>query len=365
MTLAVLLADLPVESPLSEGLGGAWLASGVAGVLIAGFLLWRRSRRAPGTGDRLGPYTLEAKIGEGGMGEVYRGHHALLRRPTAIKTLRLEVSDEEAIQRFEQEVQLTGQLRHPNTVAVYDYGRAPGNRFYYAMEYLTGAPIDAIVGKTGAFGEGRTIHVLRQLCGSLSEAHSIRLIHRDVKPSNLILCVRGGVYDWLKVVDFGLVKDVGNDLDALSHASGHISGTPLYMAPEALIPQFRHDGRQDIYAIGAVGYFLLTGENVFDGPDPVSIMRSHIKDVPEPPSVRAGRPIAGDLEALILRCLAKKPEDRPSTAAALARELEGCAAAGAWRPADAQGWWILNEAQLDLPEPLQHAEATSGFFLKS
>ena len=340
---------------------------GVAATIVLVLVVRAVMKRggAPASDDRVGPYTLDAKIGEGGMGEVYRGHHHILRRATAIKTLRLDQADEEGKSRFEQEVQLTGQLRHPNTVAVYDYGHADDGRFYYAMEYLTGAPLESVVRKTGPLPPGRAIHLLRQLCGSLSEAHGIRLIHRDVKPSNLILCVRGGVYDWLKVVDFGLVKDVGNDLDELAIKSGHIAGTPLYMAPEALIPKFKHDGRQDIYAIGAVGYYMLTGTHVFDAADPVAIARAHIKEAPEPPSKRIGEAIEPTLEALILRCLEKKPEARPPTAGALARELEACPQAGEWTPSQAQAWWIQHEAQLGIPEPLQHAEATSAFFLRS
>ncbi|MDF1701942.1 MAG: serine/threonine-protein kinase [Planctomycetota bacterium] len=355
--------DKSVAADLVVALAVAGVLGTIAVVLIVRALLRRRGIAV--NGDQVGPYRLEEKIGEGGMGEVYRGRHETLRRASAIKTLRLDMADEEAVSRFEQEVQLTGQLRHPNTVAVYDYGHAADGRFYYAMEYLTGAPLETVVRKTGPLPEGRAIHLLRQLCGSLSEAHGIRLIHRDVKPSNLILCVRGGVYDWLKVVDFGLVKDVANDLDALAHASGHIAGTPLYMAPEALIPKFKHDGRQDIYAIGAVAYFMLTGTHVFDDKDPVAIMKAHIKLEPESPSTRAGRTIEPTLEALILRCLAKKPEDRPPTAGALAHELEACPDAGAWAPAHAQAWWITHEAELGIPEPLQHAEATSAFFLRS
>ncbi|MDJ0973661.1 MAG: serine/threonine-protein kinase, partial [Planctomycetota bacterium] len=312
--------------------------------------------------QQLGPYTLDALIGEGGMGEVYRGRHARLRRPTAIKTLRVDAADEEGIARFEQEVQLTASLRHPNTVAVYDYGRTDDGRFYYAMEYLTGAPIDAILRATGPFDEGRTIHVLRQLCGSLNEAHGIRLIHRDIKPGNLILCVRGGVYDWLKVVDFGLVKEVGSELEEKLEAEEHITGTPLYMAPEALMPKYRHDGRQDIYAVGAIGYFMLTGEHVFTHENEIEILRQHIRAKPVPPSERAGREIEPTLEALLLQCLAKKPGERPGTANALLHALEQCPDCATWTPEDAQAWWIKSEPVLGIPEPLPHAESASTFF---
>lgn len=349
----------PAIDPWILVVGAALLGLVAIGGVVT---LLRRRRGRPG---RLGPYTLERKLGEGGMGEVYLGHHALLRRPTAIKTLGRGSTDAEALGRFEQEVQLTALLRHPCTVAVYDYGRTRGGRFYYAMEYLTGASLDKIVRTTGWFHEGRTIHVLRQLCGSLSEAHGIRLIHRDIKPSNLILCVRGGVYDWLKVVDFGLVKDVGNDLDARLGSEDTITGTPLYMAPEALRPKFRHDGRQDIYAMGAVGYYMLTGTHVFPGTDQLAVLKQHVQDTPERPSERAGRPIEPTLEALILQCLEKKPEKRPPTAGALLHALDACPDVGAWTSQAAQAWWIQNEAALDLPEPLPHAEATAGFFALS
>ena len=337
-------------------MGVALLGLVAVGVLIAFF------RRRRGGLGRLGPYTLDRKLGEGGMGQVYLGHHARLRRPTAIKTLGQGSRDAEALGRFEQEVQLTALLRHPCTVSVYDYGRTRGGRFYYAMEYLTGASIEKIVRTTGPFSEGRTIHVLRQLCGSLSEAHGIRLIHRDIKPSNLILCVRGGVYDWLKVVDFGLVKDVGNDLDEKLGSEDTITGTPLYMAPEALRPKFRHDGRQDIYAVGAVAYYMLSGTHVFPGTNQMAVLKQHAQDKPEPLSKRTGRPIEPTLEALILQCLEKKPEDRPPTAGALLHALDLCPDVGAWTSQAAQAWWIQHEAALDLPEPLPHAEATAGFF---
>lgn len=347
---------------------------GLLGVIVglaAGLLLARRWSAATndaatpsgGAGiGQLGPYTLDEKIGEGGMGDVFRGHHALLRRATALKTLKPEAIDEEALLRFEQEVQLTSQLRHPNTVAIYDYGRTDEGTFYYAMEYLTGAPLDAIVNATGPFEDGRTIHVLAQVCGSLTEAHGIRLIHRDIKPGNLVLCVRGGVYDWLKVLDFGLVKDVGNDLDRLSTEAGYITGTAQYMAPEGMIPEFRHDGRQDIYAIGCVAYYLLTGDHVFRGRTDIEILKQHLKATPEPPSRRTERRIDPALEKLILQCLEKKPDARPPTAGALAHALAACPAAGSWTASDAQHWWILNEKRLALQEPLPHAEAAAGFF---
>ncbi len=357
---------MPAPLPTPAALDPASVLVGVLVASTATFVLWwlRRRGSRPGNGgvspSRLGPYTLERKIGDGGMGEVYLARHAQLARPAAVKALRMNVADEEAISYFEQEVQLTAQLRHPNTVAIYDHGRTRDGRFYYAMEYLAGASLERIIAKTGPFGESRTIHVLRQLCGSLSEAHGVRLIHRDIKPGNLMLCVRGGVYDWLKVLDFGLVKNVADDIE--EDMPKHISGTPHYMAPEALSPAFRHDGRQDLYAIGAVAYFMLAGDHVFRGETDIEILRKHIKDAPEPLSERTGRDIEPTLERLVMQCLEKVPDARPPTAGAVLHALEACPDAGVWSPEAAQQWWIQNEPKLDIPEPLPHAEAASTFF---
>jgi serine/threonine-protein kinase len=211
---------------------------------------------------RLGQYTLEEKLGEGGMGVVYRARHALLRRPTAVKLLKGDRLGEASLRRFEREVQLTASLSHPNTVSVYDFGRTPEGVVYYAMEYLEGLSLEQLVAEAGAQPPGRVVHVLRQVLGALAEAHGVGLVHRDVKPGNVILCERGGLSDVAKVVDFGLVKDL-DAADALSH-EGMLVGTPLYLAPEA-IRSPNADPRSDLYSLGAVAYVLLTGNHVFDG----------------------------------------------------------------------------------------------------
>jgi eukaryotic-like serine/threonine-protein kinase len=268
---------------------------------------------------------------------VYKAKHALLRRPTAIKLLHSADATHAAVARFEREVQLTSQLEHPNTIAIYDYGRTPEGTFYYAMEYLDGITLEDLVIAQGPLPEGRVIFVLRQVCGALAEAHGIGLIHRDVKPANIVLNHRGGLADFVKVLDFGLVKAVVGS--AQLTAQDMVIGTPLYMAPEAIEHPEKIDHRTDIYAVGAVGYFLLTGAPVFSGKDTLEICRRHIKDQPQPPSERINRPVSPDLEALILRCLAKKPDDRPATAMLLVEELGRCAAAGTWARADAETWW--------------------------
>jgi serine/threonine-protein kinase len=289
---------------------------------------------------QLGQYTLEQKIGEGGMGAVYRARHAFLRRPTAIKLLPPEKAGEETIRRFEREVQLTASLTHPNTVAIFDYGRTSGGVFYFAMEYLDGINLDQLVRLDGPQPPGRVVHILEQVSGALAEAHGIGLVHRDVKPANIILCERGGQPDVAKVVDFGLVKRIDvpeGDPTAGLTAVDTIVGTPLYMAPEAVSGDAL-DARSDLYALGAVAYFLLTGTPVFTGKTVLEVFSKLLSTPPERPSARLGRPIPPRLEDLVLQCLAKSPEDRPRSAQALRDELAGLCT-DTWSMADAARWW--------------------------
>jgi len=286
---------------------------------------------------QLGQYTLEAKLGEGGMGVVYRARHAMLRRPTAVKLLKPEWLGEASLRRFEREVQLTASLSHPNTVTVFDYGRTPEGVFYYAMEYLEGLGLDELVAADGPQRPGRVVHILRQVLEALAEAHSAGLVHRDVKPANVILCERGGVPDVAKVVDFGLVKDL-DQAEALTH-DGALVGTPHYLAPEA-IGSAAADARSDIYSAGAVAYYLLTGGNVFDGRTIVEVCGHHLHTPPTPPSERLGRPLPSALEAWVLECLEKDPARRPQSATEAAARLERCGLDGTWTRRDARGWWV-------------------------
>lgn len=289
---------------------------------------------------RLGQYTLEEKIGAGGMGVVYRASHAMLRRPTAIKLLPPDRAGEANLLRFEREVQLTAQLSHPNTVAIYDYGRTPEGVFYYAMEYLDGVNLEDLVRADGPLPPGRVIAVLRQVCGALAEAHGRGLVHRDIKPANIILTERGGEPDVAKVVDFGLVKPLSRDsFDVTMPGSTVLTGTPLYMAPEAMTEPEASDPRSDLYAVGAVGYFLLTGRAVFDGASVAEIIGHHLHTEPVPPSARGPQPVPTDLENVILRCLRKRPSDRPADARALRDDLLRCRSAQAWTTDEAAAWW--------------------------
>jgi serine/threonine-protein kinase len=308
------------------------LATGASAVIYG---LRREAREA----RKLGQYTLEEKLGEGGMGVVYRARHAMLRRPTAVKLLPSDRAGEASLARFEREVQLTASLTHPNTVTVFDYGRTSDGIFYYAMELLDGASLESVVAVAGPLPSERVTHVLHQVASALSEAHQVGLIHRDVKPANIILCRQGGVDDVPKVVDFGLVKDVERGSGVSLTQGDVIAGTPLYLSPEAITAPDAMDARADLYSLGAVGYFALTATHVFDGRTTVEVCAKHLHEAPEPPSRRIGRPLPEDLQSLLLDCLAKQPESRPATAGELCRRLEACDSFGQWTPDKASAWW--------------------------
>lgn len=308
----------------------AWSASAVvAAYAIAKVVYGLRAEVK--SAMRLGQYTLEEKIGEGGMGAVYRARHALLRRPTAVKLLAPERNDRTHVQRFEREVQLTSMLTHPNTIAIYDFGHTRDGVFYYAMELLDGVSLEELVDKEGPQAPGRVVHIMAQVAGALAEAHDAGLIHRDVKPANVFLCARAGTKDFVKVLDFGLVKQVDSAAPALSRADA-IAGTPLYMAPESITDAEGIDARVDIYALGGVAYWLLTGTAPFDGANLVEICSHHLHTPVEPPSKRLGAAVPQALEDLVLRCLAKSRDERPSSAADLLGLLRACQEQLPWDP---------------------------------
>lgn len=312
------------------------------------------ARRSAIEARRLGQYALDDKLGAGGMGVVYRAHHNMLHRPTAVKLLHAENTNEQAIARFEREVQLTSHLTHPNTIAIYDYGRTPEGVFYYAMEYLDGISLDDVVSRFGRLPQERVVHILQQLCGSLSEAHAMGLIHRDVKPANIMLTKCGGMRDFVKLLDFGLVKS--QEVQREVTLAGSLIGTPLYMSPEA-IARKEQDGRSDLYAVGAVGYYLLTGGPVFNGNTILELCRQHTEQTPTSPSQRAGVVVNHDVEQLIMQCLAKRPEDRPATAEVLEDQFAACTVAATWTRESAKQWWDENlsgetPSPNDLPQTL-------------
>jgi eukaryotic-like serine/threonine-protein kinase len=354
-----------------------WSVIGVTLATVASRVIYGL-RREVREAQKLGQYTLLEKLGEGGMGQVFRAQHAMLRRPTAVKLLHPDRAlGAEDLARFEREVQLTAQLSHPNVVTVFDYGRTPDGVFYYAMELLDGRNLEDVIEDTGPMPPARAIHVLAQVARALGDAHSVGLIHRDIKPANIILCARGSTRDVAKVVDFGLVKQLGAGADEIAHEpggdalssgvervvdvsrTGTILGTPMYLAPEALRDPDSLDGRADLYALGAVAYFLLTGTAVFGGRTVVDACRHHLHTAPEPPSARLRSrkadvaALPDDLEAIVLQCLAKSPADRPQSAADLERALMSCSVAGTWTDADARKAWA--NATVPPPAPGERA----------
>jgi hypothetical protein len=323
---------------------------GLCAIAIFGFTLVvarlrREAQRAAIEAQQLGQYKLEEKLGAGAMGVVYKGYHAMLRRPTAVKLLDIDKVNETSIARFEREVQITCQLNHPNTVAIFDFGRTPEGVFYYAMEYLNGIDLQTLVERYGPQEERRVIHILQQICGSLYEAHSLGLVHRDIKPANTMLNRRGFEPDVVKVLDFGLVKALDEERNANSTSAGSLTGTPQYMSPESIQNPTAVDARADIYAVGAVGYFLLTGTPVFQGQSVVELCNMHVNQTPQSPSERLGKPISKELEHAILSCLDKSRAKRPQTARDLSQLLSRSPEANHWSLEDADRWWSQHERE--------------------
>jgi serine/threonine-protein kinase len=281
-----------------------------------------------------------------------------LRRPTAIKLLPIDKVGEQTIARFEREVQQTSRLEHPNSVYIYDYGRSADGVFYYAMEYLDGLNLQQLVDRYGPIRNSRVRHLLLQAANALAEAHSMGLIHRDIKPANIMVCERGGIPDVVKVLDFGLVKELeeGKGDAGVTNAES-IIGTPHYLAPEAIKSPEAISPATDIYALGAVGYFLLTGEEPFRADSVVEVCAKHLTEEPTPPSEKAEE-VDPALEQLILRCLAKDPADRPRDGQALADALEALDLHH-WSARDARAWWKDYQAQ---PSPEYQEEAPHELF---
>jgi serine/threonine-protein kinase len=308
------------------------LATAVTSHVIYG--LRRQVRHAM----RLGQYELGRKLGEGGMGVVHEATHLMLRRPTAVKLLPVEKAGEQTVARFEREVVQTSRLEHPNSVSIYDYGRTPDGQFYYAMELVDGVTLQQLVDRDGALSEGRAAVILRQAARALAEAHARGLVHRDVKPANVMLCERAQVPDTVKVLDFGLVKAVDDpEADGLTQANA-IVGTPHYLAPEAISSPDDVGPPADVYALGAIGFLLVTGREVFPGKSTIDVCSKHLHTAPDSPTAVRGEAIHPDLEALILRCLEKRPDARPRDGAALADALDRLDLPG-WGREEAGAWW--------------------------
>jgi serine/threonine-protein kinase len=346
---AALLRQNPDLAPVVAQLSAAekwgsnifFLAIGAALAVYGSFLV-NGLRVELHEARKFGQYRLIRKLGEGGMGEVYLAEHALLKRPCALKTIKgSATSDPLALARFEREVQSSARLAHPNTIEIYDYGHTADGTFYYVMEYLRGLSLDDLLRECGPLPPGRVIYLFRQVCAGLAEAHGQGMVHRDLKPANVFVAVRGGQWDVAKILDFGLVKLTGDPAAATLTADMVVSGTPLYMAPEQAAAELTLDARADLYALGAVMYSALTGRPPFEGHSPFAVMMAHARDPVTPP--RTLRPdVPADLERVVLRCLAKRPEDRYQTSRALREDLSACAAASEWGPHRAEVWWEVH-----------------------
>lgn len=288
---------------------------------------------------QLGQYRLKERIGAGGMGEVYLAEHQLLKRPCAIKLIRASsAEDPNALARFEREVRTTAKLSHWNTIHIFDYGHTDDGTFYYVMEYLPGLSLADLVKRYGPMPASRVIHLLRQACHALREAHAVGLVHRDIKPANIFAAQRGGLFDVAKLLDFGLVKQTREDQGLELTREGRCSGSPLYMSPEQATAVTHPDARSDIYSMGATAYYLLTGQTPFTGSNPIQVMVAHARDPVTPPShVHPDVPL--DVERVVMRCLAKEPGDRFPDAVSLDMAFAECADSGAWTDADANRWW--------------------------
>lgn len=306
---------------------------------------------------RFGMYTVEEEVGSGGMGTVYRARHALLRRPAAIKVLSRGVATEIGQKRFEREVQLSAKLGHPNTISIFDYGRTRDGTLYYVMEHVEGLDLRRLVTSDGAQPEPRAIHILTQLLGALAEAHAAGIVHRDVKPSNILLGEVGGMVDVVKVVDFGLVKPAPGGSYSQITVDGLLLGTPRYMAPEMIMGSSLADARSDVYAVGLVAYFLLAGVHAVPATDLSEVITLQQRQMPPAIADARGEAVAPDLDAFVTRCIQKDPERRFADAGAALRALEACRDAGAWSETWAREWWASYRATVDAVRAAHSAAA--------
>jgi serine/threonine-protein kinase len=304
----------------------------------------------------MGNYFIEQELGAGGMGQVYRARHALIRRPTAVKVMQVAGEEQQAaIKRFEREVQVSATLSHPNTITIYDFGHTPDNKFYYVMEYLDGLDLQEAVERFGPLTAERAVFILAQVCSAMGEAHARSIVHRDIKPSNIYLTHRGGLYDFVKVLDFGLAKQLEVQESVALTKTGVAVGTPRYISPEAIKGAENIDGRSDLYCLGAVAYWMITGRPVFDSSSSVELMIDHMRAIPSPPSQVTELSIPRDLEIIVMQCLSKDPNDRFQTAEEMELALRAIHFDEPWTQQKAREWWdlhgLVSETPPDLPRP--------------
>jgi eukaryotic-like serine/threonine-protein kinase len=315
-------------------------------------------RTTPPLPKSIGRYQILGGLGAGAMGAVYKGFDPLIKRTLAIKTIRLDIprgSEEykNFLERFYQEARISGTLSHPNIVTLFDIGEDQGQPFL-ALEFVEGETVESQIDRGAKFRPEKVISIVSQVASALDYAHSKGVIHRDVKPANLMLCVRGGIPDHVKILDFGLVKELHAEADVGLSVAGALLGTPLYMAPEAIVDSEHVDARVDIYALGAVAYQLLAGVPPFSGTGLVEICAKHLHEAPRPPSEHAREPVPAGLERLVLACLAKRPAERPASAARLLDALDALDDVPAWNQAAAESWWR------DTPLRIRHKSRESA-----
>jgi serine/threonine-protein kinase len=359
LTVSIAVVSLLVHGTPSDFLGSPWLpiVRLAIPILICAGIAWAISYRVfslardVSKARKLGSYQLSEKIGSGGMGEVWKAKHRFLARPAAVKLIRPETltpsSDgstaRAVIRRFEREAQVTAQLTSPHSITLYDFGTSDDGAFYYVMELLDGRDLKTLVRDHGPVPAERAVHFLREACDSLADAHDRGLIHRDIKPANIFACRRGRDLDFTKVLDFGLVKkvhEVGSEMLSQLSAAGVTSGTPGFMAPEMVTAEAEVDARADIYALGCVAYWLLTGQLVFEGNTAMAMLIQHVKETPPPLSSRTELVIPERLERLVMACLAKHPSERPASAEMVGDELAAIAAdLPPWTRDRAERWW--------------------------
>jgi serine/threonine-protein kinase len=359
LPVALMIADSQLDRTtgphvLSALPGVAIAMATAAAVAVFGSHKIRELHKKAHEAECVGQYRLKRVLGIGGMGTVYLAEHVLLRRPCAVKLISpLQAGDPKTLMRFEREVQAAATLTHWNTVEVFDYGHTEDGTFYYVMEYLPGMDLQDMVERHGPLPPERAVRLLRQVCEALREAHGIGLIHRDVKPSNIIACERGGVYDVAKLLDFGLVKTFGPGRDAAKlTGDGGFTGSPAFLSPEQALGREHLDARSDIYNVGAVAYFLMTAKLTFDRQSALEMLHAHAYE-PLVPSPEFKEAVPADLQGVILRCLEKDPDRRYQDAATLERALAACRGAGEWTAERAEEWWRRNGdgvAMLSAPE---------------
>ena len=326
----------------------ATVFASVSGVHMISYL-----RTKADEAKELGRYRLKEKIGSGGMGDVYLAEHRLMKRPCAIKVIRPDkAGDPRAVARFEREVKATSRLNHWNSISIFDYGRTSDGTFFYVMEYVTGLSLQQLVLRKGPLAPARAVYLLKQICNALIEAHSMQLVHRDIKPGNIMVTELGGAFDVIKLLDFGLAKpvmDTVNSEDSELTVAGSLTGSPHYMSPEQAMGDVQVDPRSDIYAVGGVAFFMVTGRPTFESSATLRVLLSHLHEKAVPPStVRSstyGPSISPELDAIILKCLEKSPDERYQSARELFDALNSIPESDKWNERLAQQWWTSNCSQ--------------------